>query len=1427
MASNIGELVATATLDVAPFQSNVGRLKTYLKGVDNSLKAMENNFKGAGKNVSNLKALMDQTGSALGNYQKLLSLQSERYNQLKASIGDVSNATAEQKQKLVEASASMTATAAKVAELQNRYEQLAKSMRQVYIDDNAFTKFGKSAQELGNKFKNVGESVSGFGSALTKGVTAPIVAGAGLALKAAIDYESAFAGVKKTVDGTPQQFEKLSASIRNMAKEMPASATEIAAVAEAAGQLGVPIGSIEGFIKTMINLGVSTNLSAEEAATSIAKIGNIMQVSGDDLDSWSAKFGATVVGLGNNFATTESDIVNMANRLAASGKIAGLTTPEILGLSTAMSSVGIEAEAGGTAMTQTLTAISKAVSEGGEELRIYAETAGTTADQFAEKWKTKPAEALQDFIRGLGRAKEEGKDTNKILDQLGLTGIRQSNMLKSLGLAAETMGKAVGLANSEWEKGTALTDEANKRYETMQSKLQMLKNQLTDVAIEFGGPLLDALKDGLEAAKPWISTLADLAKQFSSMSREQQQNIIKWGLAAAAVGPFFKILGGGISTVGGFIKVIGGLSKGIGYLSGSLKYLKDFGSVASGLKAVAGSAGAVETAVAGASAGTGLLSSALVFLASPAGLATAALVGATAAAVYFSNKAYEARQRAQEWGASVSVEQAGRLQNFKDKVDEANQAMITFGTSANGIDNVTSAVQKLAVEIQKLADENLSKDIDLARKLGLSEETIQEITSHAGQIKDNVQQMSDEVIQIYQNASNNHRKLSEEEKAIVLSNQNELINTQLELMEYSGEERINMIKAFNGQADELNTEQLKKAAELTEKWAKDEQASYKERLDGYKKLMDQIKGEDKKSVRARAEIKAQMEKLEAEHMAKMETYSQKWNDLQGRLLKTLKVSPEAMAGIMNQLKSRAEEMGLTYDEMAIKFQNTFSKIQEGHSMWAKTSKDATESMKLANVQWNAMVWDEKTGKLKTNAVEEVQKALEAEGGWDAMQFILKEANLETNARLTIGEALVANGQWEQLSPEQKELIVNGKPAVQAILDSKEMMAQWNALPVEVKEILGKNESFLRSAEGARQALTQWNLMTPSEKALTLKDLASNDIKVVQGRIDMMTGKQLPIEAIDKTPSTVESVLYGVNSIKQESPIAINANDNTAEASQSANSNVNAPYQASPIGINATDLTGNPSASASAGVNAVKQNFPIDINAMNKTQGEANAASNAVNAVKQNSPIDINANNNTGGVISSVWNAISSLPAFKFIDIITRHFTEQHAKGTDNHPGGLAMVNDQRGTLYKELITLPDGTSFIPEGRNVTLPLPPGTKVMKAGDTRTLMNRLGMPNYEKGIGFEDMKLSHLTRRIRDINTSSRSNERQNIALSSIDSGIVSDNQSQVVSELVGLKASVENLLGKLLEKDFNTYLDGQAIAENSYRYQGNIMRREGI
>lgn len=1432
MASNIGELVATATLDVAPFQSNIGRLKTYIKGVDNSLKAMENNFKGAGKNVTNLKSLMDQTSSALGNYQRLWNAQSNRLNELKDQIGEVSKATDEQKKKLLDQSVAMSATAAKIAELKNRYEELAKSMRQVYIDDNAFTKFGKSAQELGNKFKNVGESVSGFGSALTKGVTAPIVAGAGLALKAAIDYESAFAGVKKTVDGTPQQFEKLSASIRNMAKEMPASATEIAAVAEAAGQLGVPIGSIEGFTKTMINLGVSTNLSAEEAATSIAKIGNIMQVSGDDLDSWSAKFGATVVGLGNNFATTESDIVNMANRLAASGKIAGLTTPEILGLSTAMSSVGIEAEAGGTAMTQTLTAISKAVSEGGNDLRLYAETAGTTADQFAEKWRTKPAEALQDFIRGLGKAKEEGKDTNKILDELGLTGIRQSNMLKSLGLAAETMGKAIGLANSEWEKGTALTDEANKRYETMQSKLQMLKNQLTDVAIEFGGPLLDALKDGLEAAKPWIGTLADLAKQFSSMSREQQQNIIKWGLALAAIGPFFKLLGGGISTIGGLIKAIGGLSRGIGFLSGSLKYLKDFKFAAGAMKAFAGSAGAVETAAAGAASNAGALSGAFGALANPIGLLVGGTALLAAGLVYLGNKKDEARIKTEEFGSQLSDTATKDLRDFQTKVDETSTAVANFGTHAGDAEKVSESFRKLHEEVASGAEKASQRMEELAKKWGISDEAIANMKAKNEQVVSNTDAMANQVSEIYKRHNGDASKFSQEEKEIVLNNQREMIKARISMMELSGEQQKAAIQALNGEINTLNETQLHHAKDVLKKALDDENALYKTQKDELKQLLDG-------KVLDQETYNKKLQALEANHQQTMEALGVKYYQVMKNLDTKLKLRGSESFNYWEEAKKTLEEYGLSYELIGQKAAEASQKMGDSHSILAKYTSDMSKETREANDAWSLLVGNiNENGnfEVKSNVKEVIGEATKSAEGWEQLQFIVKNANLNSNARVTIAEALVESGKWSSMTLEEKQVIVDNKAGLQAIFDSESNLKAWNSMPAHIKELFLKNESVINSATEATKLLSEYNALKPEQKEI-LANSQSFQTEVANSKAGLSLWNEASVFVKNLTAdssnftSTLNNANIGLNywNTLFPAPKPLQAEDKTAEAVASAQASVNSPAQTSPISINATDETGGASQSATLSVNSPYQLKPIDINAVDLTGNSSAAASAGVNAVKQNGPIDINATNNTGGGINSAWASLNSLPSIKFIDVVTRFFTQKHAKGTDNHPGGLAMVNDQRGTLYKELVTLPDGTSFIPQGRNVTLPLPPGTKVLKAGKTRSLMNSLGMPNYEKGIGFEDTKISHLTRRFQELNSRNRSSSYPKSTYSS--SGFANHSEDSsgkaIVTELVSLKESVEFLLGKLLDKDSNTYLDGQVIAENSYRYQGNIMRREGI
>ena len=726
------------------------------------------------------------------------------------------------------------------------------------------------------------------------------------------------------------------------------------------------------------------------------------------------------------------------------------------------------------------------------------------------------------------------------------------------------------------------------------------------------------------------------------------------------------------------------------------------------------------------------------------------------------------------------------------------------------------------------------------------------------QVVSNTDAMANQVSEIYKRHNGDASKFSQEEKEIVLNNQREMIKARVEMMELSGEQQKEAIQALNGEINTLNETQLNHAKDVLKKALDEENQLYKTQKDELKQLLDG-------KVLDQETYNKKLQTLETNHQQTMEALGVKYYQVMQNLDAKLKARTGQSWNYWEEAKKVLEEYGLSYEMIGQKAAEASQKMGDSHSILAKYTSDMSKETREANDAWSLLVGNiNENGnfEVKSNVKEVIGEATQSAEGWEQLQFIAKNANLNSNARVTIAEALVESGKWSSMTLEEKQIIVDNKAGLQAIFDSESNLKAWNSMPAHIKELFLKNESAVNSATEATKLLSEYNALTPTQKEL-LANSQSFQTEVANAKAGLSLWNEASVfvknltadssnftstlnnaniglnywnalfpapkllQAEDKTAKAVASAQASVDSAKQTSPIDINATDNTAGASQSASASVNSPYQLSPIGINATDLTGNPSASASAGVNAVKQNFPIDINATNKTQGESNAASSSVNAVKQNSPIDINANNNTGGVISSVWNAISSLPAFKFIDIITRHFTEQHAKGTDNHPGGLAMVNDQRGTLYKELITLPDGTSFIPEGRNVTLPLPPGTKVMKAGDTRTLMNRLGMPNYEKGIGFEDTKLSHLTRRIRDINTSSRSNERQNIALSSIYSGRVLDNQSQVVSELVNLKASVENLLGKLLEKDFNTYLDGQVIAENSYRYQGNIMRREGI
>lgn len=519
------------------YRKQINQIITQAKTLSSEMKKLESSFKNEGRSLSENAAKRK-----LLNEQ--IKVQEQRVRELDAMLQ-------KSKEKFGENS---TETMKWQQAVNNAETELNGLQSDLKAMPTSLTLVGQKMQEVGSKMKTVGDSMSSVGKTMTQNVTMPIVGAFAGATKAAIDWETAFTGVMKTVDASDAEYAQLADNIKQMATETASSKTDIAGVMEVAGQLGITgVDNLTKFTKTMVELGDTTNLSADEAAQALARF---MNITGEDTANVE-QLGSAIVDLGNNFATDEASIVAMSTRLASAGSIAGLSSTEILGLSAAMSSVGIEAEAGGTAMTQTLTNISQAVSEGGDALTTISQVAGTTADEFAQKWQSEPVAALQQFIGGLSEMNAAGQDTYAVLDQLGMDGVRQSNMLQSLALASDMMTDAITTSNSAYEQNSALQDEASKRYETTAAKISQAKEQVTNLAVEIGERFLPYVEKG-------ITFVGNLVEKWDSLSTAQQDTIVKFGLIAAAVGPVLTVVGTLVSTIGTIVSAGGVLIEGIG-----------------------------------------------------------------------------------------------------------------------------------------------------------------------------------------------------------------------------------------------------------------------------------------------------------------------------------------------------------------------------------------------------------------------------------------------------------------------------------------------------------------------------------------------------------------------------------------------------------------------------------------------------------------------------------------------------------------------------------------------------------------------------------------------------------------------------------------------------------------------------------------------
>lgn len=418
------------------------------------------------------------------------------------------------------------------------------------------------------------------GAAVTTG--AAITAGIGASISVGSEFESAFAGVKKTVSATDAELAQMRDELRQMAKEIPMSAAELSGIAEAAGQLGIQNENLMEFTKIMADMSVATNLTSEEAATEFAQFANITGMAQNNFD----KLGSSVVALGNTMATNEAAIVNMGMRLAAAGDQVGLSEAEIMAYAASLSSVGIEEEAGGTAFSKLLVNLQMAA-ETGKNLNKYAKVAGMTGTEFKKAFQDDASGAINAFLSGLNDTERNGKSAIAVLTDMGITEVRlRDTLIRSAG-ASDMLESALETSDKAWEENIALANEAAQRYATFENQCGILGNKITDIGISIYDDLRPGLTEAVTLANQFIDGMSGQENVIGDVIDEAVKNMPTMVREMREAGqsvrefsePFLKVGGWLVDNPG----VITGTIAGIGTSLATYKIATGIASLATSL----------------------------------------------------------------------------------------------------------------------------------------------------------------------------------------------------------------------------------------------------------------------------------------------------------------------------------------------------------------------------------------------------------------------------------------------------------------------------------------------------------------------------------------------------------------------------------------------------------------------------------------------------------------------------------------------------------------------------------------------------------------------------------------------------------------------------------------------------------------------------
>ena len=1350
----LGAMYIELGLDVSNFNPTLTGAKNAVKYFQNNVRSLDSTLKGNEKNASLLQAKYKTLGQAIDSQRKVLDEMKKSFDKLDPGAANFDKAAAD-----------IQRENAKLAAMENQLRGVEKALKDVGRENSWAGKMDK----LGDTFKSGGEKLRAMGDAM-KPVSTILTAGFALSTKKAIDFESQMNTTKSLLADTIPTADELNSTTQKLGESSKGWAK----------QYGISTSSINEGMQEIIKKGFDAN----QTIAAMPAILDAAKASGDDFN--------VVMNASTNILRQFGLEAKDTNRVTDSlTYVANKTSAGFSDMGLAMEYIGPVAHSLGMSIEETSAAIGLLSDNG-----IAGEKAGTALRGALSKL-LKPSKSNAAAMKELGFSVEEFQSgalkLPDIIDRIkestkGWTDAEKSSAIaRAFGVEAQTGmnalinqgGDALRNLTKETENARGYTKKlADELSKSSKNGVERFKSSLEVLQINIGQKLLPLLTPLLEKANEFIEWL-DKAPEST------QKLVLGFGGFLALGYPL--------------LNMMGNASTGLGYLFKGGSKVADLFSKGLSLGKAGTEAAELGTQVAETAGKTGLLKTALAGLTSPIGLLVGGTVLLAGGLAYLASEKDKARIKAEEFGSTLDDVQRGELRNFQKTVDETSTAVANFGTHAGDAEKVSGAFKKLYDEIVAGAEKANQRMQELATKWGLSEEDVARAKEKNAQVVSNTEAMMNQINEIYQRHNGDTSKFSQEEKEIILNNQNEMIKAKLSMMDLSAEQQKAALQALNGDVRSLNETQLKHTKDVL-----------KQALDEEKKLYENSKSELKELLNGKAidqeTYNKRIQELESKHNQTMEALGSKYYQVMQELDVKVKARTGQSWNYWEEAKKALEEYGLSYEEIGKKAAEASQKMGDSHSILAKYTSDMSKETREANDAWSLLVGNiNENGnfEVKSNVKEVIGEAAKSAEGWEQLQFIAKTADINSNARVTIAEALVESGKWKDMTLEEKQVIIKNQAGLQAIFDSESHLKIWNSMPAEVKELLLKNADVMNKAEEASKVLYNYDALTPKQKELLANDESVR--KAVARSTDTLTTwnattpftkdlKADPTNVLNNGQLSIDKIMAW-NLSNPETKL-LNATDNTSEAVSSAQVSVNSPKQETPIDLFATDQTGGVRNETSSAINAIKQYDPVSILAQNNTQGTVNQVQSGVDSIRDKT-VTINAQDNASGVLSGIRSWIDSVTGNFFTNI----FASRHAHGTNYHPGGLAIVNDQRNSNYKEMVTLPDGRSFIPEGRDVLLPLPKGSKVLRADKTKRLMREMGIPKYATGVGIpSDAKF------LREMEEAQRNITIQTTSVQS------SQDTEKVVAEMRILRASLEKLLIAILNKDTNAYMDSSVVTD---------------